>query len=113
MNLLTQLTIGEIKEFLNSLNDDVSLVPCWGSPAPAQEDPTRVSLYQGNRGSVRTLKTTIRKILAEEINGQRYGLDTLVDVRYPPGYLDDGTIEGSMTLGMMIASIRYWRDIGE
>jgi hypothetical protein len=112
MNLLTQLTLGEIKEFLDTLNENISLYPCWIGSCPSQEDNSRVSLLQCPRGTVRGLKSLVNRILAEEIEGHRYNSETLVDVRYS-GWSETGEVEGSMTLGMLIASIRTWKDIGE
>jgi hypothetical protein len=106
MNLLTQLTLGEMLEFLNTLNEDTVLNPCWGAPAPSQEEDSRVSLLQGTRGNVRGLKSVINRILNGEIEGRQYNPETLVDVYHCDLY-------HSMTLGILIAAIRSWKGIGE
>lgn len=106
MNLLTQVNLGEIQEFLNVLDDNVLLIPSWNHAIPSAEDPNRVSLFRVSRGTVRTLKASIHRAMTIRLNGRRYNSQTLVDVR-------NGSSEGSMTLGMLIASVRSWKGLGD
>lgn len=106
MNLLTQVNLGEVLEFLNVLDDNLLLIPSWSQAIPSEEDPNRVSLFRTVRGTVRTLKTVIHRALTTDFQGRHYNLDTLVDVR-------NGSSEGSMTLGMLIGSVRVWKELGE
>jgi hypothetical protein len=106
MNLLTQLTLGEMLEFLDAFNGNMLLIPSWGAPLPSEEDQNRVSLFRVNRGTVRTLRNVLVRALATPLQGHRYTRDTLVDVR-------NGPSEGSMTLGVLIASVRPWNSLGE
>lgn len=106
MNLLTQINLGETLEFLNTLDDNALLIPSWNNPLPSEEDPNRVSLFRVSRGTVRTLKATIIRALTTTFNGIRYNPDTLIDIR-------NGSSEGSMTLGILVASVRSWKELGE
>lgn len=106
MNLLTQVNLGEIQEFLNVLDDNILLIPSWNHAIPSDEDPDRVSLFRVSRGTVRTLKTVIQRAMTTRLNGRRYNSQTLVDVR-------NGSSEGSLTLGMLIASVRPWKELGD
>jgi len=106
MNLLTQLTLGEMLEFLSTFDDNTLLIPSWSNAIPSEEDANRVSLFRVNRGTVRTLRNVLIRALTTPLQGHRYTHDTLVDVR-------NGSSEGSMTLGVLIASVRPWKALGE
>jgi hypothetical protein len=106
MDFLTQMSLGEIRAFLQPLNDNLLLSPSWNNPIPSAEDPNRVSLARTSRGTVRTLKAVVDRAMTRRIGGRRYGSENLVDFR-------NGASEGSMTLGALIASIRSWKEVGE
>jgi hypothetical protein len=107
MNVLTQLTIGEVLDFLATLDDNTLVLPSWGRPIPSEEDSSRVCFARVDRGTVRTLRNTITRVLEQPLRGIRYTHDTLVDVRtVNSGYQ-------SLTLGMLIASVSDWKKIGE
>ncbi len=106
MDFLTQMSLGEIRAFLEPLNDNLLLSPSWNNPIPSAEDPNRVSLARTSRGTVGTLKAVVNRAMTRRISGRQYSAQTLVDFR-------NGTSEGSMTLGALIASIRSWKEVGE
>lgn len=106
MNLLTQITLGEVLEFLSTLDDNTLLIPSWSNAIPSEEDPNRVSLFRVNRGTVRTFRNVVIRALTRPLQGHRYNHDSLVDVR-------NGSSEGSLTLGTLIASVRPWKGLGE
>lgn len=106
MNLLTQLTAGEVLEFLNAFEDNTILIPSWSRGISSEEDPNRLCFARTSRGTVRTLRHAILQALRRERQGVCYTHDTLIDVRHHARY-------DSLTLGMLIAAIRPWSNIGE
>lgn len=105
MNLLSQITLGEMQQFLASLDDNLVLSPCWNAPAASTEE-TRISFGRTATGSVRTLRNSVGRALTRGFNGNRYNVNTLVDVR-------NLSSSEPLTLGMLIASIRSWKRLGE
>jgi hypothetical protein len=103
MNLLTQLTLGELLEFLFAFDERTLLIPSWS--LPVTEGENKISFCKTKRGTVGSLRRAVVRVLSIPFQGVQHTCDSLIETR-------TGAFAGPMTIGHLLGSIKPWKGIG-